>query len=82
MKKLVSIGALSAAIAFAPTVASANSWKHHHNSQQDSYRHDDKGAVVVVGAGVGAGALIAGPVGAVVGGVAGLVMVIAHDGAN
>ena len=79
MKKFVSIAALSAAIALAPTVASAHSWKHHHNNQDYSYQHDnvrhEGGALVVIGAGAGAGALIAGPVGAAVGGVAGLFLV-------
>jgi hypothetical protein len=87
MKKFVSIAALSAAIALAPTVASAEGWKrHHHNNQDYSYQHDnyrhEGGALVVIGAGAGAGALIAGPVGAAIGGVAGLFLVVAGDAAN
>ncbi len=76
MKKLVSIAAISAAIALAPTGASAHAWKHHHG-----YQHEG-GALVVIGAGAGAGALIAGPVGAAVGGVAGLFLVVVGDAAN
>lgn len=83
MKKIISIAALSAAIAFAPTIASAHSWKQHRNNQDYSYQHDnvrhEGGAIVVIGAGAGAGALVAGPVGAVVGGVAGLFLVVAGD---
>ncbi len=79
MKKYVSIAAIIAAVAVAPSAASAHSWKHHHGYQQDGavYGHDAAGAgLVVIGAGAGAGALIAGPVGAAVGGVAGLFLVV------
>lgn len=86
MKKIISIGIVSSVIAFAPTAASANGWKRHHAYQQDSYQHDnirrEGGGIVVIGAGAGAGALIAGPVGAVVGGVAGLFLVVAGDAAT
>jgi hypothetical protein len=85
MKKIVSIAALSAAIALAPTVASAHSWKLHRNNQDYSYQHDnvrhEGGALVVIGAGAGAGALIAGPVGAAVGGAAGILLLAVGGGA-
>jgi len=68
MKKFVSIAVISAAVALAPAAASAHS-KHK------GYHHGPE-AVVLLGAGIGAGAIIAGPVGAAVGGVA--VLVVGH----
>ena len=86
MKKLISIAAVAAAIAVAPTMASADSWRHHRghhqgDTQQGYYGHDNDsaragGALVVIGTGAGAGALIAGPVGAAVGAGAGLVVAV------
>ena len=69
MKKIVSIAVITAALALAPTAASAHSW------HKRGYHHKPE-AVVLLGAGVGAGAIVAGPVGAVVGGVA--VLVLGH----
>lgn len=86
MKKLISIAAVAAAIAVAPTMASADSWRHHRHHQGDTQQgyyngHDNDsaragGALLVIGTGAGAGALIAGPVGAAVGGAAGLVVAV------
>ena len=75
MKKIASIAAIIAAIALAPTPAFAHSKHKHHG-----YHHNAE-EVVLLGAGVGAGAVIAGPVGAVVGGVAVLFLGhVAHVG--
>ncbi len=77
MKKFVSIAAIIAAVSFAPTGAFAHSWRHHH------HHHQDIEILATVGIGAGAGAVIAGPVGAVVGGVAGLFLVaVTHDNNN
>ncbi len=66
MKKFIGIVAVCAALVVAPTGAFAH--KKHHSG------HHHKG-VVVVGTGIAAGAVVAGPVGAVVGGVVGLFIV-------
>ena len=68
MKKIISVAVISAVVALAPTAASAHS-KHK------GYHHGPE-AIVLLGAGIGAGAVIAGPVGAAVGGVA--VLVVGH----
>jgi hypothetical protein len=72
MKKLVLIAALSGSIAVLPNAAEAHGWKHHH------HHHHEVVALATIGVGAGAGAVIAGPVGAVVGGVAGLFLVHVH----
>ncbi len=75
MKKIISIAAIIAAVALAPSAASAHS-KHKHG-----FYHHNAEDVVILGAGVGAGAIIAGPVGAVAGGVAVLFLGhVAHVG--
>ena len=75
MKKIISITAIIAAVALVPTAASAHSKQKHH-----VYQHKAE-EVVLLGSGVGAGAIIAGPLGAVVGGVAVLFLGhVAHVG--
>ena len=69
MKKIVGVALLSAAVALAPVSAFAGYKKHPHKHGSD---HEE---VIGVGAGALAGAAIAGPVGAVVGGIAGLFIV-------
>ena len=68
MKKIVNVALVSAVVALAPASAFAHSAKKVH-------QHDAHEEVIGVGAGALAGAVIAGPVGAVVGGVAGLFIV-------
>lgn len=68
MKKFVGVALLGAAIALAPVAASAHYKKGTH-------KHDAQGEVIGVGAGALAGAVVAGPLGAVVGGIAGLFIV-------
>ena len=66
MKKTAGIIAVCLALVVAPTGAFAHK-KHHH--------HKD---LVIIGTGVVAGAVVAGPVGAAVGGVAGFFIAKHH----
>lgn len=77
MKKIIGIALVGAAISFAPVAAfAAEDACHTHSKKhcavQHHAAHDE---VIGVGAGALAGAVVAGPIGAVVGGIAGLFIV-------
>lgn len=69
MKKIVCVALLGAIVALAPVAASAG---YKKPVQKREKAHEE---VIGVGAGALAGAAIAGPVGAVIGGIAGLLIV-------
>ena len=79
MKKIVSVALFGAAIALAPVAAFAGEDACHAHAGHKhcaSHHHDEAHHEVIgVGAGALAGAAVAGPVGAVVGGIAGLFIV-------
>lgn len=78
MKKIVTVALFGAAIALSPAAAFAgsNSCHAHASKKHCASHHDDAHHEVIgVGAGALAGAAVAGPVGAVVGGIAGLFIV-------
>lgn len=72
MKKILGIALVGAVVALAPVGASAGT---SCKKGTTCHKHDAHEEVIGVGAGALAGAVIAGPLGAVVGGVAGLFIV-------